>query len=65
MCYIGVHVGATAKMAELIDMLFWLWTRVSPRKHVFHGSAHSHHLANTIEPSMCGGDAASPFVKLL
>jgi len=49
-----------AKMAEPIDMLFGLWTRVSPRKHAFGGvhSAHWRHLTNTSVPSMCGGDAA-------
>jgi len=25
------------KIAELIEMPFWLWTRVGPRKHVLHG----------------------------
>ena len=28
-----------AKMAELIEMPFGLWTRMGPRKHVLHGSA--------------------------
>jgi len=26
-----------AKMAELIEMMFGLWTRMGPRKHVLHG----------------------------
>jgi len=45
-------------MAEPIEMLFGIWTYVDPRKHVFSGGAHWCHLANTIEPSMCSGDAA-------
>jgi len=63
-----------AKTAEQIDSPVGLWTRVSRRKHkfnrirqvapmCFHGRAHWRHLANTIEPSVCGGDAA--YVKLL
>ena len=47
-----------AKVAELIEMPFGTWTRVGPRKHVLHGGAHWHNLANTIEPSVCDGDAA-------
>ena len=39
-------------------MPFGMWTRVGPRKHVLDERAHWRHLANTIEPSMCGGDAA-------
>jgi len=51
-------------MAEPIDLLFALWTRVSWRKHKFNrisGCANVPslaHLANTIEPSVCSGDAA-------
>jgi len=30
-----------------------------------HGRAHWRHLANTIEPSVCGGDAMRSYVKLL
>ena len=53
-------------MAEPINLLFELWTRVGRRKHKFdrirqvarsNGSAHWCYLANTIEPSVCGGDA--------
>jgi len=47
-----------AKMAEPIKMSFGTWTQVSPRKQVLDGGAQWHNLANTIEPSMCGGDAA-------
>jgi len=47
-----------AKVAEPIQMSFRWWTRVGPRKHVLHEvGAHWRHLANTIELSMCGGDA--------
>jgi len=47
-----------AKMAEPIEIPFGIWTRVDPRKHTLGRAAHWRHLANTIEPSMCGGDAA-------
>jgi len=46
-----------AKMAELIEMPFGLWTRVGPRQCVRCGARWCN-LANTTEPSMCGGDAA-------
>jgi len=42
----------------------WVWTRVSPRKHVLDVSAHWRNLANTIEPSMYGSDAALCLVTL-
>jgi len=45
-------------MAELIKMLFGMQTWVGRRKHALDGGAHWHNLANTTEPSMCGGDAA-------
>jgi len=45
-------------MAKPIKMPFGIWTHVGPRKHVLRGGAHGRHLANTTEPSMCGGDAA-------
>jgi len=51
-------------MAEPIEMPLGLWTRVGTRKHVLHGGAQSRYLANTSEPSMCGGDA-DLFLKLL
>jgi len=55
-------------MAEQIDLPFGLWTLVGRRKHKFnhirqiapmcrHGRAHWHHLANTIELSVCGNGA--------
>jgi len=58
-----------AKMADPIDLLFGLCTRVVRRKDKFsricqvasmcaHGRARWRHLANTIEPSVCCGDAA-------
>jgi len=51
-----------AKMAEPIEILFWVGTGVG-QGNVLGGGAHWRHLLNTIKPSMCGGDAA--FVKLL
>jgi len=45
-------------MAEPIEMPFGAWTRVDPRNHVLDGGARWRNLANTIEPSVCGGDAA-------
>ena len=64
-----------AETAEPIDLPFGLWTRVSRRKHRFndirqvapmcqYGRAHRRHLANTIEPSVCGGDAVSRQITL-
>jgi len=44
--------------SELIKMLFGLWTRVCPRKHVLHGSAHQRNLTSTTELYMCGYDVA-------
>jgi len=46
-----------AKMAEPVEMPFGMWTRLGPRNHVFDG-AHWRHLANTVEPSVFGSDAA-------
>jgi len=53
-----VTVVSLAKTAEPIEMSFGAWTRVGPAKHVLDGGAHWRNLANAIEPSMCGGDAA-------
>jgi len=44
---------------EPIEVPFGMWTRVGPRKHALDGRSHWHNLANTIEPSMTGGDADS------
>jgi len=54
-CVKCLSAVSCAKMAEPIDLLFVLWTRVG------RGSTTS--IVNTIEPSVCGGDA--PYVKLL
>jgi len=62
------HCCVLCKTAEPIDLPFGLWTRVGRRKHKFNhirqvapmcpdGRAHWRQLANTIEPSVCGGDA--------
>jgi len=53
MCARRHSVVSCAKTAEPIEM--------GPMKHVLGGrgcSAHWRHLSNTIEPCMCGGDAA-------
>ena len=47
-----------AKTTEPSGMPLGIWIRVGPRKHVLGWDAHWRHLANTVEPSMCGGDAA-------
>ena len=58
-----------SKMAEPIDMPTGLWSGVGRSKHKFdcicqvapmcpHGREHWRNLANTIEPSVCGGDVA-------
>jgi len=39
-------------------MQFWMLSRVGPGNHVLDESAHWRNLANTIESSACGGDAA-------
>ena len=64
------------KMVEPIVLTFGLWTLVGRKKHRFnrirqvapmcpHGKALWRHLANTTEPSVCGGDAVLACVKLL
>jgi len=62
---VGLSVGRSVchnrelcKMTEPIEIPFVLWTRVGPRKHVIDRGAYWRHLGNTIEPSMCGGNAA-------
>jgi len=47
-----------AKTAATIEMPFRLWSRVGQNNHVLDGGAHWRHQENTIEPSVCGGDAA-------
>jgi len=51
-------VSYPKKTAEPIEIPFGIWTWVGPRKLVLDIGAHWRHMANTIEPSMCGGDAA-------
>ena len=46
-----------AKTAEPIEMTFEMLSLVGPWNHVLDGRVHGHNLANTIEPSMSGGDA--------
>ena len=47
-----------AKMAEPIEMLFWIWTIQWAQGRCIRWGADWHNLANTVELSMCGGDAA-------
>ena len=58
-----------AKTSEPVDLPFGLWTRLGQRKHKFnlihhvalmcpHGRTHCRHLANTVVPSICCGNAA-------
>jgi len=64
------------KTSEPIDLPLRLWTRVDRKKHKFnhirqvapvcpHGRAHWWHLANTAEPSVCGGDAVFCQITLI
>ena len=46
------------KMVEPIEMPIGVWTPVGPGKRVLDGCAHWWHPADTIEQSMCGGNAA-------
>jgi len=45
-------------MAEPIEVPFGIWTQLVHGNIVLYGCAHWRHLANTIETSLCGGDAA-------
>ena len=67
-CLYVTVVVSPAKPAEPIEMPFGLWTRVGRRKQMFNRirkvapmcpnvRAHWRNLTNTIEPSVCGGDA--------
>jgi len=48
---------STAKTAEPIDTPFGTWSQVGPGNRVLGGGADWRHLANTIEQSVCGGNA--------
>jgi len=48
-------VGRAKKAAVSIEMQFWMLSPVGPGND---GSVHWRNLANTTEPSVCGGDAA-------
>jgi len=56
----GGHCKAynRAKMAEPVEIPFRLWTWVGPGMHVLDCGTYWRHLADTVEPSMCGGDVA-------
>ena len=51
-------ITSPAKMAQTIEMPFGMWTRVGARKHILDAVAHWRHLANVIQPSVCGIDVA-------
>ena len=53
-----VTIVSRGKTAEPIEMPFAMLSGVDPRKHVLDDGAHWRNLANTVELSMCGGDAA-------
>jgi len=53
-----VTIVSPAKMAEPMKVLFGKWSRVGTRNLVLDGGAHWRHLANTVEPSVCGGNGA-------
>jgi len=46
------------KNSENDRHVLWVWTLVGLRKYVLDGGAHWHNLVKSIEPSMCGSDAA-------
>jgi len=45
-------------MAVPIKMQFGMLIPVGTENHVLGWGAHWHHRTNTVEPSVCGGDAA-------
>ena len=47
-----------AKTVESIEMAFGMLSGVGSGMHVSRGGAHWRHVAKTIEPPVCGGDAA-------
>jgi len=49
---LSLMVVSAAKTAKPIEMLFGIWTRVGPRKHVLDGGAYWRNLVNMIEPSV-------------
>jgi len=56
---VGLLPSAGGEMSSSqCHMPFGVWTRVGPKKHVLDGGAPWRNLANTIEPSTCGGGNA-------
>jgi len=55
---LSLSAVSCTKTAEPIEMPSRVLIGVGPRKHVVDGGQYWRHLANTVEPSMCGGDAA-------
>jgi len=63
MAVVSVHLSVTvvspAKVAEQIEMLFGVCTQIGPGMHcMYYIGSHWQHLANTTEPSICGGNVA-------
>jgi len=54
---LSVTATSCAKTVEPIEMPFGVLSEVSPGNHVLGLGAHWRLLVNTIEPTMCGGDA--------
>ena len=48
-------------MAELIEILLGRQTHIGPKNRVLDGGTFGHHLANTIDGSVLGGDACYRF----
>jgi len=58
-CERAVLRGKGRPIVKYRDCLpFGMWTRVGPRQHALNWGARWLHLANTIEPSVCGVDVA-------
>ena len=56
---LSVTIVSPKKTAELIGMPFGMGVSVRPSKHALYRGAYWRHLANTIEPPMCGDDASA------
>ena len=54
----SVTIVSPGKTAEPIEMPFGMWTAGCLKEARIRWGAHWRHLATTIEPSVCGGDAA-------
>jgi len=54
----NVPCMSCTKTAELFEIAFGMLSGMGTGMHISRYSAHWRHVANTIEPSVCGGDAA-------